>query len=198
MTRRHGYHHGDLRPALLRAALELLDAEGPEGVTIRAVARRASVSHAAPANHFADRGELLTALATTLFQDLDTRIARALARGARPPVERVRAFADALLRFGLAAPNRYRLLWRRDLLDLRDAALASAMDAIYDRLVAELAALPGRRPHGPDTYAIALWSLVHGYLSMRIDGTFVARTDPVSGVPRERAIVDALLGAPPG
>lgn len=189
------YHHGDLRVALLAAGLELLDEAGPDGVTIRAVARRAGVSHAAPANHFADRRRLLTALATDLFRRLGEQIAAALAKAPASTSVRVRVFADALLDFGLAAPNRYRLLWRRDLLDNEDAELSQAMDAIYERLVAELSSPPRRRPNDVHTYAIALWSLAHGYISMRIDSTFSARDDKVSGEPRERAIVGLLLRA---
>lgn len=193
--RRRTYHHGDLRAALLRAAQELLDEGGPDAVTIREAARRAGVSHAAPANHFADRRALLTALAAELFERLSRQIGDALAGAAAEPARRVRAFADAVIDFGLSRPNRYRLLWRRDLLDNDDARLNRAMDAIYDRLTAELGSAGRRRPPDRDTCAIALWSMVHGYVSMRIGGTFVAKGDAVSGEPRERAIVSLFLRA---
>lgn len=192
---RSTYHHGDLRGALLRAALELLDAEGTEAVTIRALARRAGVSHAAPANHFASRRELLTALATDQFRELGAAVTAALRAAPASPVERVRIFADTLIDFGLAAPSRYGLLWRRDLLDIDDPELKQAMDVIYDRLITELSAAAGSRPHDAHTHAVGLWSLVHGYLCMRIDGTFEPARDRVSGEPRQRAIVSAFLRA---
>ncbi|MDX5367368.1 MAG: TetR/AcrR family transcriptional regulator [Alphaproteobacteria bacterium] len=186
------YHHGNLREALVTAALALLDEDGIEAVTIRAVARRAGVTHAAPANHFRDRRALLTALAAEIFAGLRTDIDRKLG-GAGPELEaRLRVFAQAMLRFGLAAPNRYRLIWRWDALDGKDPALATAMDGIYDRLIGELSA-GARADFDPHTRAIALWSMVHGYVSMRIEGNLLAGRDKLSGEPREVAIVSAIL-----
>ena len=87
------YHHGNLRAGLLDAALTILDAEGVDAVTIRAVARAAGVSHAAPANHFADRKALLTALAAGIFAALAGRIARKLAAAPGGRAARLRVFA---------------------------------------------------------------------------------------------------------
>lgn len=192
-TRDTPYHHGNLREALMDAAFALLDEDGAEAVTIRAVARRAGVTHAAPANHFAGRKALMTALAARVFEDLAREIARRLARAGGGLEARLRVFADAVLRFGLASPNRYRLIWRWDALDGQDAALQQSMDAIYDRLIAELSA-HGSSSLDPHSRAIALWSMVHGYVSMRIEGNLVPGRDAVTGEPREKAIVTALLG----
>lgn len=186
------YHHGNLKEALIEAAFALLDEEGAGGVTIRAVARRAGVTHAAPANHFAGREALLTALAARIFEDLGRQIARRLARAGGGLEARLSVFADAVLRFGLASPNRYRLIWRWDALDGQDTALQQSMDAIYDRLIAELSA-HGSSALDPHSRAIALWSMVHGYVSMRIEGNLVPGRDKVTGEPREKAIVTALL-----
>lgn len=188
MTRR--YHHGNLRAALLRAGLGLLDRLGPDGVTIRAVARAARVSHAAPANHFHDRRALLTALAADLFRQLASRVDAALAT-ATTGADRVAAFAEALTEFGLRHPSRYRLLWRRDLLANDDAELAGTTNRIYQRLIVELTSLRGSCD--VHTYAVGLWSLVHGYVSLRLDGVFVEKADSLSGEPRRRAIVTAFL-----
>lgn len=193
MTEKTGYHHGDLRAALLSAALTLLDEGGVEAVTIRAVARAAGVAHSAPANHFRDRKALLTALATGLFRTLAAELAADLATA---PAERragVRVFARRWLAFGLAHPNRYRLMWRRDCLH-EDTELEAAMDAIYDPLVALLA--KGRKPNdahvSAESEAIALWSLMHGYLSMRLDGNLTEGTDEISGAPRQDALLAVL------
>lgn len=186
------YHHGNLKEALIEAAFALLDEDGAEAVTIRAVARRAGVTHAAPANHFAGRQALLTALAARIFEDLGGQIARRLARAGGGLEARLSVFADAVLRFGLASPNRYRLIWRWDALDGQDAALQQSMDAIYDRLIGELSA-HGSSALDPHSRAIALWSMVHGYVSMRIEGNLVPGRDKVTGEPREKAIVTALL-----
>ncbi|MFN4228446.1 TetR/AcrR family transcriptional regulator [Parvibaculum sp.] len=189
---RAAYHHGNLREALVDAAFALLDEGGAEAVTIRAVARRAGVTHAAPANHFADRKALLTALASRIFEDLSREISRRLARAGDGLEARLRVFADAVLRFGLASPHRYRLIWRWDALDGADATLQGAMDAIYDCLIAELS-VQGSEALDPHSRTIALWSMVHGYVSMRIEGNLVPGRDKVTGEPREKAIVTALL-----
>lgn len=193
-SKRDHYHHGDLRQAIIQSALELLDADGVDALSIRAVARRAGVSHSAPANHFRDRRALLTALAVQLFHDLNETIKGDLASAPSDLRERVRCFGRALINFGLSQPNRYRLLWRRDLLDDSAGELQTEMDSLYDRLTAEIHARAGKR-FDNDTYAIALWSMVHGYVSLRLDGNFEARVDAHSDTKREDAIIEAFLDA---
>lgn len=193
--KRAAYHHGNLRQALLAAALKLLDKAGPDAITIREVARLAGVSHAAPVNHFKDRPTLLTVVATQLFEDLDGIIEKQMATTQGKPVERVTCFINALITYGLKHPNRYRLLWRRDLVNNQDEALQQAMDEIYNKLVATLYRSTRKKRYDEHTSAIALWSLAHGYVSMRLDGNFVPMADTVTGQPREEAIVEAVLTA---
>ncbi len=109
------------------------------------------------------------------------------------PRERIRAFALALLEFGLQHPERYRLLWRCDLLDMTDEALNTAADGIYATLLKEISALPESTESDPHTIATGLWSLCHGYLSMRLDGMFEERCDSVTGEPRLLAMVDRYI-----
>ncbi len=191
---------GALRPVLLAAARTQLDREGADAVTIRAVARACGVSHAAPANHFADRRSLLTALAAELFADLAEAMEKALAEATKKTstnlgVARLTAFAEALVAYGLAHPERYRLLWRRDLLDSEDVALQGTMDQLYARLLEELTVLPLPAGKDPETAAVGLWSLCHGYVSMRLDGNFIARHDKESGAPRHSAMIANYLAA---
>ena len=68
------YHHGDLARVLLKSADEIIEAEGLEAFTLRSCARRAGVSHAAPAHHFGDRAGLLSAYAASVFRDLTLSI----------------------------------------------------------------------------------------------------------------------------
>lgn len=186
------YHHGNLRRELLKAATSLLDEKGATGVTIRELARRTNVAHSAPANHFAIRQALLTAIATEVFTALGQRIALRILSTGSLPEQRIRCFADTVIAYGLKYPNRFRLLWSRDLLDNSDEALNAAMDLVYENLVSELASMKSARV-GPESQAIALWSMVHGYVCMRLDGNLVSRIDEKSGEPRQRAIVTALL-----
>lgn len=193
MTERPTYHHGNLRDAILEAAFNLLDMGGVDSVTIRAVARQIGVAHSAPANHFKTRKDLLTALATRTFEQLTAAIQKGLQHGSEDRRERLKVFADMVIDFGLSHPNRYRLLWRRDCLLVDDPQLLAQMDALYEPLIA-LFEQGGQNVHrSAETSGIALWSMVHGYVSLRLDGNLIPLRDEVSGEPRERAIVDALF-----
>ena len=92
--------------------------------------------------------------------------------------------------FGFRYPHRYRLLWSADLIDHGDAELLSVMDRIYDRLCTEFSKALPRCEFDKDTYAIALWSMVHGYVDMRLSGMFEPLNDSISGAPRGEAIID--------
>lgn len=204
MTDKPSYHHGNLRQALLDAACDLLDREGIEAVTIRAVARGAGVAHSAPANHFKTRTDLLTAVAAQTFEALAHTIQAKLRDGALDPLldrrGRLKLFAGTVLAFGLAAPNRYRLLWRRDCLDVDNADLLTQMDVLYEPLIALFSEQRSLEESvSPETRGIALWSMIHGYVSLRLDGNLIALRDEHTGEPRELAIIDAFLegiGAP--
>lgn len=193
MTEKSTYHHGNLRDALLDAAFELLDQDGVDGVTIRAVARSLGVAHSAPANHFKTRKDLLTALATRSFEQLTSAIQNGLQQGLEDRRERLKVFADTVIAYGLNHPNRYRLLWRRDCLAVDDPDLLAQMDALYEPLIHLFEQSDQKEQRSAETSGIALWSMVHGYVSLRLDGNLVPLNDEVSGEPRERAIIDALF-----
>ena len=186
------YHHGNLREELLKAAMGILDESGIEAVTIRQVARKVGVGHSAPANHFADKRALLTQLAIDTFIELGELIKRDLQLAPQGLSEKVRVFTDTLIEFGLSQPNRYRLLWRRDYLDNDSIELNGAMDVIYDALLATLAT-DKKSNISVESKAIALWSMLQGYVTMRIDGNLEPKQDEVSGKDRQQAIVDVLL-----
>src|SRR5258706_16100220 len=99
--RKAAYHHGDLRPALLRAAEDVMGKQGLEALTLRDVARRAGVSHNAPYRHFKDRNALLAALAEDGF--------RALGKALEGKSGSL--MGEAYVRFGLANPARFRLMF---------------------------------------------------------------------------------------
>jgi AcrR family transcriptional regulator len=186
------YHHGNLREELLKAAMEILDESGIEAVTIRQVARKVGVGHSAPANHFADKRALLTQLAIDIFVSLGQLIKRDLQLAPQGLGEKVRVFTDTLIEFGLSQPNRFRLLWRRDYLENDSKELNGAMDVIYEALLATLAT-DKESNVSVESKAIALWSMLQGYVTMRIDGNLEPKQDEVSGKARQQAIVDVLL-----
>jgi AcrR family transcriptional regulator len=155
--RRTAYHHGSLRPTLLRAAGELLENRGAAHVALRSLARSAGVSHSAPNRHFADREALLAALAAEGFAMLGERL-----RG-KP----AREMGEAYVRFALEQPQRFRLMFGGALRlakypQLRDAA-AHAHQALVEAL---------RELSRPELAAAAAWALVHGLAQLLLDGHF--------------------------
>ena len=187
------FHHGNLRSALIDAATKLLDQEGDKGVTIRAVARAAGVSHAAPANHFHDRKALMTSLAAQFFEDLHIYIIEALKPKSGSAEDSIFSFADALINYGLHYPERYQLLWRQDLLNDDDPALQKAMDGLYSHFTETIASFHTPVDYDLDTVSVALWSMCHGYVLMRLGGTFVPMQDKRTQTPRHKAIISSYL-----
>ncbi len=191
-SKTNAYHHGNLRAELLNAAMSILDESGIEAVTIRQVARKAGVGHSAPANHFAGKRALLTQLAIDIFTKLGETIKKELVAAPEGLADKIAVFADTLVTFGLGQPNQYRLMWRRDYLDNDSTELNSAMDVIYDKLLAILVT-DKKSIVSAESKAIALWSMLQGYVSMRIDGNLEPKKDEISGKDRQQAIVDVLL-----
>ena len=136
------YHHGALRPALLDAALEAISELGPTALSMRDVARRAGVSHAASAHHFGDKAGLLTALAAQGYDLLADELAAAWA-----DTGRFLEVGVAYVRFAVAHPAHFAVMFRPELLHLDDPALRAAKarsDAALYGGVEQVAALPSR------------------------------------------------------
>ena len=134
---RQGYHHGDLRRALLEAAEVELAEKGPEGFTLRGCAKRAGVSHAAPAHHFGDVSGLLSALAAEGFERfLKTTAARM--NTADPGDSRARLVAMGLgyIDFARANPALFSLMFSSRKADFQDGKLQQAAAASFEQLVA--------------------------------------------------------------
>ena len=190
MTRSHG--HDNLKTALVTAGIAILDSDGVEAVTIRATARAAGVSHAAPINHFPDRRALLTAIAADCLNELTQMIAtnqqnKAAAR------DQICALVDAFHDYGLTRPNRYRLMWRQDMLDTADPVLTSLTDGLFECVAAAMLAFGDPPKISAMSRIVAVCSAIHGYVLLRIDGAFQGYEDEKTGAPRHRAVLDALL-----
>ena len=190
MAKAKQFHHGDLKRALLDAALELLDEHGDSGVGIRAVARKAGVSHAAPVNHFKDRRALLTGLAIQLFDDIQTNISNRLEGVSNDPVMRIESVVRSFFEYGAEYPKRYALLWRNDVVDHECDAMRIREDAVYDFICDEIDKLIAGRNIDTDTVAIGLWSMMHGYIDLKIVGMFEERKDSVTGKDRPEALIE--------
>lgn len=166
-TGRHGYHHGDLRRALLAAAEEELAHNGPEGFTLRGCAKRAGVSHAAPAHHFGDVTGLLSALATEGFErflaTMKTRLATA---DPNDPGARMVAMGLGYVEFARANPALFRLMFSSQKADYRDDRLQQAASASFDQLVLGVGAVIDAddpiATRGGRRQVAATWAIVHG------------------------------------
>lgn len=166
------YHHGDLRAALLETAERQIGRDGADAFTLRACAREAGVSHAAPAHHFGDRRGLLAAVAVTSFRRLSASMddLMAEARSQGQPV--MAAIGLAYIRYALEHPELYRLMFRlriaaNDLPDVVEAA-----DGCHGRLltaVREAASDPADDAEVREKAALA-WSCVHGFVSLALEG----------------------------
>ncbi|MFJ4503193.1 TetR/AcrR family transcriptional regulator [Streptomyces sp. NPDC088864] len=162
MTSDRAYHHGDLRRAVLTAALDVIRAEGPAALSLRDLARRAGVSHAAPAHHFKDRTGLLTAIAAEgygLFAD---------ALAAEPDL---RERGVAYVRFAATHPAYFQVMFRPDLHRADDPDLLAARDRATAALRSGVAALaPAAPADDPRLTGVAAWSLAHGFATLLLSG----------------------------
>ncbi len=132
-----GYHHGDLPAALRAATAELVAERGPSGFSLREVARRAGVSHAAPAHHFGDASGLLTSLAAEGFATLAANLEAAV-EGIDDAAERLTACGKAYVRTALTSPGHFGVILQQDLLHDDDAELLEASLRAYQCLQATI------------------------------------------------------------
>ena len=188
-TSKATYHHGDLRAALVRIAMELLEESGETALSLRAVARRAGVSPAAPYRHYADREALVSAVAALGYRELAERLAAAHPSPSTP-VE-LATVATAYVQFALERPALFRIMFGepcdRDN-DERVAATASVSQ--YVRAIVE------RTFPRADAEALvtAIWALVHGLAFLHLDGKLDSRNATVVAE-RTAAAIHALLTA---
>ena len=175
MIRRRRYHHGNLREALVEAALALVEERGNPEFTLREVARRVGVTHAAPQRHFEDRAALVAAVAEEGFRGLRAHVER-VGRLTHPrdPAARLHALGVAYVQFAVQNPAHFRVMFSAELVDKsRHQTLQAASRAMHDFLVQCI--VDGQRQGffvkgDPLEHAFAAWSLVHGCAVLLIDG----------------------------
>ena len=169
------YHHGELRRALLDAALAVIERDGVSALSLRALARRLGVSHAAPAHHFPDKAALLVEIAREGFERFGAALAAA-ADAAPDDDARLAAIGRAYVDFALAHPATFRVMFGRELAELGSppAVLAEASGKAYQVLLrgaeAALAPAPPERRPPVELVAFAAWSAVHGATMLWLDG----------------------------
>jgi AcrR family transcriptional regulator len=202
------YHHGALRDALLKAAETVLERDGLAGLTLRAVAREAGVSHAAPTHHFGDLTGLVSELAAIGFRQFNAAMAAAGAAAGSMPMEKALARAKAYVAYAQAHPGMYGLMFRNERLDMKRPALHEAAEASFAGLAGAIGAsrheqISEQSLSLDQAAAIArAWSLVHGFTMLLLDGRL---SDILRRLPKgtdAETLLDAMLkstvGRPPG
>lgn len=179
-----GYHHGDLREALLTAAEGLLAEEGLAGLTLRACARRAGVSHAAPKHHFNDVAELLSEVSARGFDRLTAELTAARERAGDDAVERLVAVARTYVKFAREYPAQFRLMFRWDALTAEHNSLVVAAQRTFAEMTNSITIQRGEADVSPEALQERIkerglqndvligWSHIHGYAQLFLEGQF--------------------------
>jgi AcrR family transcriptional regulator len=189
MSSKATYHHGSLRPALVGAAMELLEESGETALSLRAAARRAGVSPSAPYRHYADREALVSAVASVGYRELAERLAAAHPSPSTP--EQLASVAIAYVQFALERPALFRIMFGEPCdHDNDDRVAATAAVSAYVRSIAQRT-FPQA---DAEAMATAIWALVHGLAFLYLDGKLDA-TAPAAVGERITAAIQALLTA---
>lgn len=188
------YHHGDLPAALLAAVDDIVREADVGAVTLREAARRAGVSHAAPAHHFGGKAGLLTAYATQGFAALRERLATAgdMASAAGEPT--LFAMGVAYVRFAVEQPGHFAVMFRTELLHAEEPHYRGSCDGAFAVLLdAVREARSDLDPEDPEMLlaAAGAWSIVHGFATLWLDGNL---PEGVTEQPSDAAAAGALRG----
>jgi len=184
---RDQYHHGDLRRALLQAAVRTIQKHGFAALTLRAVGDEVGVSRSALYRHFADKSALLTAVATEGFRMLCAALLAAWDGGGRGRAG-MEAMGEAYVSFAIENPWHYRVMFGGGFeLDAGDPELRQAGTAAFGALLDALVEQQGQglvRRDDPQTQANFVWAVVHGVAMLAIDGNLAHQGVDVSAVTR--------------
>lgn len=190
------YHHGELREALVAAGRALLEEKGLRGFTLRECARRASVSHAAPAHHFASIGDLLAEIATRGYGELSNAMTAEGNRSRSDPAGRLVGLSVGYMAFAAANPVLFQLMFSREGNGFETPALAEASRSAY-RLQRE--AVEAVIPHAPgevkDRMADFAWASVHGFITLVLEGQLGEQDSPRALKARSMAMLSTMVEA---
>lgn len=167
------YHHGDLKNALIEAGADILSKEGMNGLSLRKVAARVGVSHAAPYAHFADKQTLVAAISTEGFRRLYERVRAAAEAYQSDPKQQLIETAWAYVQFALDDAAHFKVMFSGALEQEKEYPEFVEMSQINFRLLVTLverSQAAGVLRSGPaDELAVSVWSLVHGFISLALE-----------------------------
>lgn len=195
------YYQGDLRQELLAAAVAVIDEKGIGSLSLREVARRVGVSHAAPAHHFGDKAGLFTALATDSFHLFADAMKQAIAQ-AEDPLSQLRLSGIAYIEFAIKNRSRFEVMFRPEVLNCEDveylAASRLTLQLQRDTVAGVAGSSATRAPSTPTEEAnadvvLATWGLVHGLATLLNQGNLPGLTTQEDQL---RAAIGALSARP--
>ncbi|MGH3158499.1 MAG: TetR/AcrR family transcriptional regulator [Streptosporangiaceae bacterium] len=169
--RRGRYHHGDLKAALVGAAVELIAERGVRDFSLAEVSRRLGVTVAAPYRHFADRDELLAAVAVAAFGTLSASVAADVI-GTDPPDRRLASMAGAYVRFAAANRGLFGVLFGSGIDKERFHEVRQAAEPVSAVLTSCVTVICGDDAAAAAALADAVAAAAHGYATLLLDGTF--------------------------
>jgi AcrR family transcriptional regulator len=167
------YHHGDLKQALVESGVRILKEQGLSALTLRSAARAAGVSHSAPYAHFADKQMLLAAISTRGFIDLYERLSHTVEQHKNAPKDLLVETGWTYAQFALSEPAIFKLMFSGILEDEHTyPELMAAVRKTYHKLVEVVEFCQAEkvlRAGSSEETAIAVWSLVHGFISLYLE-----------------------------
>jgi AcrR family transcriptional regulator len=185
------YHHGDLKNALIAAGIDVLAEEGVRGLSLRKVAQRAGVSHAAPYAHYADKQALIAAISTEGYRRLYERLRAVGERYPGDPLRQLVEGAWAYVQFALQEPDHFRITFS-GAIEMEQAypafvEMSSKSFALVVEIVAACQAAGVLKPGPPELLTVSVWGLVHGLVSLLLEGQ-ISHTIREQHAPRELLI----------
>lgn len=197
---KQGYHHGDLRRALLDATVQLIEEQGLEAVSVREVARRTGVSPGAPFRHFQNRTALLTAVAEVAQERLVQCVSQSLRDEEKSePLQKFRAIGVSFLRWAFANPTHFQVISTRAAIEFDRTTLRDITDglrATMNELLAEAAANGDLRSGDVSRHVLGGRALVYGLARMHIDGQFPSwGIDNADSLNESIAVLDQFIAS---
>ena len=170
------YHHGDLRRAVLAAALTEIEESGPAAMSLRSIARRADVSHAAPAHHFGDKAGVLTAIAAEGYRLLASMTREAMESGGD-----FRTVGLAYVQFAFRYRAHFEVMFRPELYRDDDEEFVAARGLAGNVLLESVSSVVGDDEKDLWAGVVGAWSFVHGFETLWLNGNFYPEVggDPI-------------------
>ena len=170
-TKTRAYHHGDLKEALIAAGRKLLEEKGVRSFTLRECARRADVSHAAPAHHFASMDELLAELVRRGFVELTASMAAEADRAGAEPAARLVGLGVGYMAFAAANPVLFQLMYSQEAVRLEAKGADTGAEAVRKSLAATVEEALGHASGEVRQRMVDFaWASMHGFITLVLEG----------------------------